>query len=441
MVVFNAGLPELLWGIPPHAFSMRMATPRVLFLLRKGLTRLFVTSALSRLLSCIRLSSGSAQEPSMPRRPAKYDTVEELDDPADGADGYDVRQHPTSKYVKNLRQEQPVQRDVPLPQRQHAMLIGKGGATRRELEASFRCTLDFPPREVACHVIHVEGLPADIDACVKRIHEIVAAADVPSPAPGRRGGASSGGSSSGIATGANVAAFPALPGDDIVCVNVDVEKFAHGKVIGTHGIRLEDLRRRLRSKGPGTPVINQHAGIDVKMPDREDTSSIITIHCPERLSTHVIATVQEFIDYYELRPHFRGISVSGVAMAGGIAGALLTSSSDKGTKAPLAGSTTAAASTAEAAAAPSRQPPAARRGGGGGRPSRQVASLSNDGAPTQSQVGGTPSDAAPISNAGPFQGFARPPRRPFVDLAMGPEGYRHPVLPQRLLFVDAAGRS
>jgi rRNA processing protein Krr1/Pno1 len=61
---------------------------------------------------------------------------------------------------------------VDVPQDKHRLLIGRGGETRRNLEAKFNVSLDIPRQGSEDTRIKVQGLPADVEKTVKHISEI-----------------------------------------------------------------------------------------------------------------------------------------------------------------------------------------------------------------------------------------------------------------------------
>lgn len=334
------------------------------------------------------------------------DVAGAYDDAAD--DGYDARAHPSSKHVRNMRAEQETVREVKIPREKHSVIIGRGGATLRELEATHGVKIDVPPRNVKDDTVYVEGLESAAQAAVDAIHQKINEAALLSSTKNARPQGKKGGSAPSAVTantGGNEQAFPALPGQETVAVSVDVEKFAHGLVIGTGGQRVQDLRRRLARKD-GVPLVRETAGIDVIVPDKADTSTIITVHVPKHTVDHAVAQIKDFFNFYEISHHLQGITVAGSS----VGSALAADASTRGAK---------ASRNKDAQPTPARAAAPAAAAAAGAKPAAGAA-LSAPAAPA--------AETAPVA-ASKGRG-ARQPACAFVDLVQL-NGYTHEALPQR----------
>lgn len=237
----------------------------------------------------------------MPRR-TKDDYLDDAyEDSDDADDGYKKAQHPTSKYAKGLRagakqqevDDEEVIESVDVDPNFHRFVIGRQGMTKLELETKFDCVIDIPRKESHERKIYLNGRRADCKKAIQEINSIVAKEKA----------------KSAVAT--ETSSFPALPGQEVVSVSVDFEKSAIGLFIGQGGNRVRDLKNRLSSRGENLPVVNQEVGVEVILPDRNDTSSIITVKVPKHVEQRAEAIIREFCSFYELLPHLRGISVAG----------------------------------------------------------------------------------------------------------------------------------
>ena len=322
----------------------------------------------------------------------------------DDHDGYDRRQHPTSRHVKDLRQpkdemaEMTVER-LDVPDGTVGRLVGKGGATKNGLEGEYNVVIDLPARGDKTNAVYIEGIRKDVNGALARMKEIVGMATAqgaPVLVRDKKTGLVK-------ATGKNEAAAPALPGMETIAISLNVEKFAHGLVIGTKGARLQDLRTRLATKD-GVPQINKHTGVEVLVPDKADTTDVITVLVPATLKDHAVKVCREFFLFYELGQHLKGISVQGESEKGGVAGAMLADESTRGAKVKPRPEAKPAGPPAGGAAA----------GGGATQPQQQQ------------------QKAPPTTAAANVARAPRPPTCAFVDrCAAEGEGYTHAALPQR----------
>lgn len=237
----------------------------------------------------------------MPRY-SKQDYLDDAyEDSDDADDGYKKAQHPTSKYAKGLRSgakqqeldDEEVIESVDVDPNFHRFVIGRQGIVKQELEVKFDCVIDIPRKESHERKIYVNGRRADCKKVIDEIKSIVAKEKA----------------KSAVAT--ETTSFPALPGQEIVTVSVDFEKSAIGLFIGQGGSRARDLKSRLSSRGENIPLVNQEVGVEVILPDRNDTSSIITVKVPKHVAHRAEGIIREFCSFYELLPHLKGVSVAG----------------------------------------------------------------------------------------------------------------------------------
>lgn len=191
---------------------------------------------------------------------------------------------------------------VRVPPQDHGLLIGRAGATIRDLEYETRCTFDIPRRESGSNEIWITGDVDDLAYAKERVLEITSCGKgrrqthEQEPAPARP------------AVPSTKNAFPSLPGERDVVLLVDVEKWAHARVIGQGHTRIDELRKRLCHK-EGLPDVCQNQGVEVIVPDRADTSSLISVHVPESIAPRAEKVIREFFNFYEITQHLRGITV------------------------------------------------------------------------------------------------------------------------------------
>ena len=235
----------------------------------------------------------------MPRR-GKQDYLDDAyESDHDYDDDYDVKQHPTSKYAKGLRtgakQREEANEDViegiDVDPNYHRHLIGRQGVVRLEIETKFNVVVDIPKKDSHEKKVYVSGRRADCIKALDEIKAIVAKEKAKS------------------AVSAENTAFPSLPGQEIVTVSVDFEKSAIGLFIGQGGSRIRDLKHKLMSRGDNLPIANKEVGVEVILPDRSDTSSIITIKIPKHAEDRADKIIREFCSFYELLPHLKSIVV------------------------------------------------------------------------------------------------------------------------------------
>jgi predicted RNA-binding protein YlqC (UPF0109 family) len=237
-------------------------------------------------------------------------------------DDYDDESQPQSTKGKSAETEIDDKLDVDPDY--HGAIIGAKGAQLRALEDETACYIDVPKNDKGKRdsIIWITGYRADVEYAKKRIKEIVAEKKAQEARRNQSGVLAQ--------TGKNEVSFPALEGQETVTIAVDVEKFAHGKVIGTKGTRLRDLKERLERKEGAASSFNVHLGVDVIVPDRDDPSSIITVHVPGTVAPKAEAIIKEFFQFYEIQSHLLSIKVIGdISMKG--------DSSSKGEKAAKSG--------------------------------------------------------------------------------------------------------
>eukprot|EP00008_Paramoeba_atlantica_P010161 CAMPEP_0201489520 /NCGR_PEP_ID=MMETSP0151_2-20130828/22854_1 /ASSEMBLY_ACC=CAM_ASM_000257 /TAXON_ID=200890 /ORGANISM="Paramoeba atlantica, Strain 621/1 / CCAP 1560/9" /LENGTH=241 /DNA_ID=CAMNT_0047875139 /DNA_START=20 /DNA_END=742 /DNA_ORIENTATION=- len=63
--------------------------------------------------------------------------------------------------------------ELEVESRLHHLIVGKGGATIKELKSSTKTTITLPPRDSSSSIITIEGDDKNRDAAVKKISEIV----------------------------------------------------------------------------------------------------------------------------------------------------------------------------------------------------------------------------------------------------------------------------
>jgi hypothetical protein len=354
----------------------------------------------------------------MPRRgQGKYtadrDDNYDYDDDAD--DGYDKRQHPTSRYVKEQRAEsagtQLTSTALDVPQAQHALIVGKHAATLNDIEARFRVKVLVPPGSARSNTVHVDGTSNDVAAAVAHIKTqvlsppaaVVAGVAAGSSKRGNRGGR---GGAAQVQDDAS-APFPTLPGQELRTISIDFEKIAHNQFVGTGGLRVRELERRLSTK-EGVPTANKHVGIAVVMPDKSDTTSIISVLVPAALVPHTEKTVRDFLGYYNLLEHLRGVTVSGAVSA-------VMAQSVPGEAAPPNKGGRRRKAAVKADVQPEGQP----------ETTAAVAVAAEKPAVAAEKPAAAPRAAVQAGHREP-----RPPCCPFVDL-VATSGYTHAVLPQR----------
>ena len=57
------------------------------------------------------------------------------------------------------------------------------------------------------------------------------------------------------------------------------------------------------------PIVNKEVGVEVILPDRNDTSSIITIKIPKHAEEKAEKIIREFCSFYELLPSLKSVVV------------------------------------------------------------------------------------------------------------------------------------
>jgi len=235
----------------------------------------------------------------MPRR-GKQDYLDDAyEDDDDYDDHYDQKSHPTSKYAKGLRtgakqkeqENEDVIEGIDVDPNYHRHLIGRQGCVRLELETKHNVVVDIPKKDSHDRKVYVSGRRADCRSALEVIKAIVAKEKAKS------------------AVSSENTAFPSLPGQEIVTVSVDFEKSAIGMFIGQGGSRVRDLKHRLASRGDNMPVVNKEVGVEVILPDRNDTSSIITIKIPKHAEEKAEKIIREFCSFYELLPSLKSVVV------------------------------------------------------------------------------------------------------------------------------------
>jgi predicted RNA-binding protein YlqC (UPF0109 family) len=250
----------------------------------------------------------------MPRHRQGYDDdIEEVKGKSSkkgyDEDDYDETSQPQS--TKGKKEEKEIDDKLEVDPDYHGAIIGAKGAQLRALEDETMCYIDVPKNDKGKRdsVIWITGYRADVEYAKKRIKEIVAEKKAQEARRNQSGVLAQ--------TGKNEVSFPALEGQETVTIAVDVEKFAHGKVIGTKGARLRDLKERLQRKEGAASSFNVHLGVDVIVPDRDDPSSIVTIHVPGTVAPRAESIIKEFFQFYEIQPHLISIKVIGdVSMKG-----------------------------------------------------------------------------------------------------------------------------
>ena len=233
----------------------------------------------------------------MPRLPNDDDIDERYVEVATGASSSSKRKKQQQQVV-----DAKVEISVSISKHLHKLVIGAKGATVQRLRDEFQCDIDIPPQKDPSSDIFIFGR----DSMARKAK--VAMLELVHQATTVQGHSSSSKDSGGERTIVSGPLFSALHGQESVVLHVDMEKFAHGRVIGPQRIRLDDLKRRVSKTVPGqrTSVLS---GVAVVVPDKEDSSCIISVTVPKLHAAAAQQAVEEFISFYELRPFVRSIKL------------------------------------------------------------------------------------------------------------------------------------
>lgn len=113
--------------------------------------------------------AGGPKDPIAQTRMVRFPRAESLDDIVTIRGNRSVVENIISiinAFLEEKRKE--VSEIIDVAMSKHAMLIGRGGAYRQELEASFRVNIDIPKRDSGTGVT-ITGLPSDVSAAKERI--------------------------------------------------------------------------------------------------------------------------------------------------------------------------------------------------------------------------------------------------------------------------------
>ena len=224
--------------------------------------------------------------------------------------------------VVSSKADRNVEISVAVPKDMHRLVIGPRGSTIAALRAQYNCEIDVPmPRDPSSDVC-IYGPESLVSKARSAVLAIVQEATAPAQVTKNINGSAPPTPAQVVAANDRLATATTktsevprstqvtkAPEDRVdvntkscrAAIQLDIEKFVHGRVVGAQRARLDDLKRRVAQVGCG--------GASVVVPDREDSSSIITITVSTQHAAAAQKAVEEFVTYYELLPHVRSINV------------------------------------------------------------------------------------------------------------------------------------
>jgi hypothetical protein len=355
----------------------------------------------------------------MPRNPNRGDddVAERYVEAADSSSSGSSRRKKQPR--DQPRSDPEVELSVCIPKHLHKHVIGAKGAVVQQLRDEFRCDIDVPPQQDPSEEVSIFGPESLARKAKAAVLEIAQKPTLQQAQQSTR-------KDSGSQRRAHVDTF--VEGQESVVIHVDMEKFAHGRVVGPQRSRLEDLTKRVSDLVAGTRTSNL-ASVAVVVPDRNDSSSIISITVPKLHAAAAQKAVEDFITFYELLPHVRSIKAIELAAAPA------TSSNAVGgaSNVPLASSPTVASVGQPSASSEDKGVNNSSTRGRNEKKSGQAGKSSAEltAAPSGPASGG-PRQSAASASAVPQCRACHSPLTAFVDLTAA-NGYTHAVLPKRTI--------